>query len=450
MSLELSPNRSIPAKLFLFLTGLRADQRGTVTVMMGVLFPVLVGGLGIGFEISNWYLKTRTMQNAADAAAIAAASNGSSNFDIEAKAVAAQYGFVDGSNYVTVTASNTAACPAGGNNCYSVKITGAVPLYLAQVVGYKGDTTVNGAQGQALSLVSVAERTVAPAPVCLLALANSGAPGIRSNGAPKADMTGCNVMSNTTAACNGSNLQANIGMAHGTNNGCGNSQLSNVPQVSDPYSALASIISANTCGSYPQEPKKKNDPPLPISNEWLGAQSLNGNVQVCGDLQLTGNTTINAPAGTVLVIENGQLDTNGYTLSTTSGSALTIVFSGTTGGTYTHAPTGGGTLNFNAPTTGPWSGVAIYQDPKLTSGVDISAAGNSPTWDITGLVYLPNSNVTFSGAVNKSSYGASCFVLVVNTALINGTGSILEIGGCAVAGLSMPAAQIPSRGQLVY
>ena len=110
----------------------------------------------------------------------------------------------------------------------------------------------------------------------------------------------------------------------------------------------------------------------------------------------------------------------------------------------------GGTLDFNAPSTGPWSGIAIYQDPSLTSGVDISAAGNSPTWKITGLAYLPHASVTFSGAVNKSSNGASCFVMVVDNITINGTGSILETGGCQAAGLNMPTAQLPGRGELVY
>jgi hypothetical protein len=135
--------------------------------------------------------------------------------------------------------------------------------------------------------------------------------------------------------------------------------------------------------------------------------------------------------------------------TTSSGSALTVVFSGNNSGSYTHAPTGGGTLDITAPTSGVWKGVAIYQDPSLISGVDISAAGNSPTWDITGLVYLPHSSVTFSGAVNKSSNGNSCFVMVVDNVTINGTGSILAHGGCAAAGLSMPSGNPPGRGQLV-
>ena len=425
-----------------------ADRRGNAAIVLGLSLVPIVGALGLGFEVSNWYLRQHAMQNAADAAAIAAATNASSNYDVEAKAVAAQSGFVDGSSNVTVAASNTATCPAGGNTCYSVTISSYVPLYLSQVLGYGGNATLSGKPQESLSATAVALQGPMPTQYCILALASSGKQGIRSNGAPNANMTGCNVMSDTTSTCNGANLKATNGAAHGTNNGCGNNQYSNVPVVSDPYSGLASNIPTNTCKSYPQEPTKKSDPALPSTNQWSGTQHLMGNVPVCGDLQLTGNVTIDAPSNAVLIIENGQLDTNGYSITTSSGSGLTVVFSGTNSGS-THAPTGGGTLDISSPTSGPWQGVALYQDPSLTSGVDISAAGNSPTWDISGLVYLPHSSVTFSGAVNKSSNGQSCFAMVVDNILINGTGSILETGGCAAQGLTMPTGDLPGRGQLV-
>jgi hypothetical protein len=167
-----------------------------------------------------------------------------------------------------------------------------------------------------------------------------------------------------------------------------------------------------------------------------------GTVVVCGDQQLVGDTVLN---NTVVVIENGQLDTNGFTLR---GSNLTLVFSGSNNASYQHIPSGGGTIDISAPTSGDWSGVAIYQDPSLTTNVDISAAGNSPTWDITGLVYLPHSSVTFSGAVNKSSNGTECFVIVVDNITINGTGSIFaHDNNCSAAGLTMPRGG--SRGTLV-
>jgi hypothetical protein len=423
----------------------RADERGTVAILMGLLIVPLVGALGVGFEVSNWYMTVRGMQNAADSAALAAATNGGSNYDVEAKAVAAQYGFVNGTNNISITVSNTAACPGGGNNCYSVTISGLMPLLVSQVVGYGGDATLNGAAAKQLGAAAVATKGDSSASFCLLAL---GSNGIRTNGAPKANMK-CNVMSNYGSTCNGHNLGAPIGAAHNTNNGCGVAKYSNVPAAADPYVALASNIPADPCSSYPQEPSKKKDPPLPASNQLSGSQSWSGNVIKCGDIQLTGNVTVDAPAGAVLVIENGQLDTNGYSITTTSGSGLTVVFSGDNSGSYTHAPTGGGTLDIAAPTSGVWSGVAIYQDPKLTSGVDISAAGNTPTWDITGVVYLPKSSVTFSGIVNKAGYGKSCFVLVVLDITVNGTGEILPNGECIPAGvLNMPTTTIPGRTTL--
>jgi hypothetical protein len=428
---------------------LRADERGAVSVIMGFLLIPLVGALAVGFEVSNWYLITRGMQNAADAAAMAAATNGGSNYDVEARAVAAQYGFVNGTNNITIAVANTAPCPGGGNNCYSVTISGFMPLLLSQVVGYRGDATLNGAAAKQLGSSSIAGHPGAPVSFCLLAL---GPQGIRTNGAPKANMN-CNVMSNSGATCNGHNLGAPIGAASNTNNGCGVIAYSNVPAVTDTYAPFASKIPADSCGgSYPQEPGKKGTP-LPASNQWSGSKSLpSGDTKICGDLQLTGNVTIDTPlggSGSVLTIFNGQLDTNGYTISTTNGSGLTVVFSGDNG-SYTHAPTGGGTIDIAAPTSGPWSGVAIYQDPKLTSGVDISAAGNSPAWDITGLVYLPNSSVTFSGAVNKAGFGKSCFVLVVKDITVNGTGMILPNGQCIPAGLlAMPTTTIPGRATLV-
>jgi hypothetical protein len=414
---------------------LRADERGAVSVVMGVLMIPLIGALGIGFEVSNWYLSARGMQNAADAAALTAATTGGSNYAVEAKAVAAQYGFVNGSNNISVAVSNAAACPAGGNNCYSVTISGLVPLYLSQIVGYRGDATLNGAAAKQLGSSAIA--SYSPMSFCLLAL---GPQGIRSNGAPKSSMA-CNTMSNTGSTCNGGDLGAPIGAAHNTNNGCGVKQYSNVPAAVDTYAALASKIPADPCGSYPQEPGKKGSA-LQASNQLSGFYSWGGNVVLCGDQQLTGNVTIDAPAGAVLVIENGQLDTNGYTFSTTKGSGLTVIFSGSNSGSYTHAPTGGGTLDIAAPTSGVWSGVAMYQDPKLTNGVDISAAGNTPAWDITGMVYLPNASVTLSGAVNKAGYGKSCFAMTVKDITVNGTGMILPNGECLQAGTAMPSSSI--------
>jgi Putative Flp pilus-assembly TadE/G-like len=443
----------------------RKDRGGSVAIIMGVLIIPLVGALGIGFEVSNWYMTVRGMQNAADAAAIAAAVNAGANYDVEAKAVAAQYGFVDGTNTISIAVSNTAACPDGsGNNCYSVAISGSVPLLVSQVVGFAGDATVNGAKQKNLSSLAVAKQGQTNDNPCLLALASSGAPqGIRTNGAPTGNMNGCNSMSNTAAQCNGHDLGLGISYAVGSNSGCGAKQRSS-PALADPYAYMATanpggipaLSSSGCAGSYPQETHHGNS----SSGGTARSGPINlsaGNTFWCGDQLLTGDVTITAPAsGAVLIIENGQLDLNGHVFQTSAGSALTLVFSGTNGGGYIHAPTDntngpGGGLDITPPTTGPWAGVAIYQDPSLTTGVDISSAGNSPTWNITGLVYTPHATVNLKGAVDKSTNGKSCLVLVADNFQISGTGGILktDIGQCQAAGLNMPTVKIPGGAVLV-
>ena len=146
-----------------------------------------------------------------------------------------------------------------------------------------------------------------------------------------------------------------------------------------------------------------------------GTASLGGNTLICGDLRLTGDVTIDAPSGAVLYIENGLLDLQGYTFRTASGSGVTIVFTGTNTGSYQHYPTDNGGAwypRYRGTKDRTVSGMAIYQDPSLTRNVDFTYAGNSPTWDLTGGVYLPNADVTISGAINKSTNGAVCMVMV--------------------------------------
>jgi Flp pilus assembly protein TadG len=428
---------------------------------MGLLIVPFMGFLAMGFEVSNWYLITRGMQNAADASVLAAAINNSANYRTEANAVAVLYGFVNGTNNVSIAVTNTAACPSGGNNCYSVTISGYTPLLVSQIVGYQGNANLNGSLQKSLSAVAVAKSATQPQDLCLLALAGSGTtPAIHTNGAPTGNMNGCDSMSNTAAQCNGHNLGLGISFAVGSNNGCGATQLQN-PAIADPYFHFSTNIPAlNTSGcnnTYPQETHHGNSSSIATSNQLSGTLTLTaGNHFLCGDQLLTGNVTVNAPAtGAVLIIENGQLDLNGNTFQTSSGSGLTVVFSGTNG-SYTHAPTDntngpGGALNIAAPNSGNWSGVAVYQDPSLTSGVDVSAAGNSPTWDITGLIYMPHATLTLKGAIDKSNFGHQCVVMVADNFQISGTGGILktDIGECSQAGLTMPTAVIPGAAQLV-
>jgi hypothetical protein len=274
---------------------------------------------------------------------------------------------------------------------------------------------------------------------CILTLAGlpghtTTDPGLDGRGLSHANMNGCSIMSNTGANCSGHDLGATYVDAHGTVSGCGTSQKNNVPLVSDPDASLATSIPSTTCTS-------------PAVTSWpTGPRTLTSTPTIlCGDLKLsTGDVALTTPSsGAVLVIANGRLNTNGNKLSTASGSALTIIFTGPdTSGTYSHYPTGRGTLDFMAPTSGTWKGIAIYQDRALTnvSSVSFTYDGNSPTWNITGVAYLPHAGITFKGAVNKSAFGQSCLLFIADNITMKGTASIEQTttASCALAGVTLP------------
>ncbi len=429
---------------------LRRDQRGAVALIAALAMTILCGVVGLAIDVGLWYRTTRAMQNAADAAAIAAARDGTSTFQNTGKAIAARYGFVDGTDGISIVILANQTCPSGSTSCYRATINDAAgPQFFSKVLGVPAPP---------LSSAAVVDSTAGGTlkQYCMLALAGSGAnPAVLTNGAPKADMSGCDIMSNTGMTCHGHNLNADSGDAAGTNNGCGNVQNSNVPKVNDPYAWMATQnIPASTCGSnFPQKPNGNNLAAFITAGgtRWLDTQVFTtSTATVCGDLVLAPvgsvSNVITPPGGTVVFIYNGTLDLRGKTLKATGGG-LTLVFTASPAGPvepepYPTTSSGNGTLDFAAPTSGVWQGIAIYLDPKMPAQ-SFTYAGNSPTWNITGLVYMPKTSMTFSGAINKSTTGADCFVLVVDSIRINGTGSILAHGGCGPANVPMPTNTIP-------
>lgn len=425
------------------------DKRGNVAAITALLLVPLIGAMSLGTEASSWFLIRRAMQNTADSAVLAAAANGDTSQTqpctepcTEAKSVATQYGFTNGANNTIVTALNNVTCPgspSGATNCYQVTITKNVPLYLTEVVGYTG---TGGSGTQTITATAIASPPV-PREFCDLSLASGTDITISGN-----DLV-CYLKSNDSVRCNG--LASELVVYVNDNKGCDN--VSQARALPDPYASLAvGNIPANPCtpvnskNSYPQEPS------LPAGNQLSGALTWPATKIFCGDVQLTNNVNLTtASPGTVLVIENGQLDLNGYKLKTLNGSGLTIIFTGPkiNGFSPTQYPTDNvptpGTLDMVAPTTGHWSGVAIYQylADQTYGSESITYRGGSnnyATWDITGLVYLPTARLNFWGTVGKSSNGVSCFSIVDSTIDVNGTGAIYNNSQsqCTQAGLVPP------------
>ncbi len=95
----------------------------------------------------------------------------------------------------------------------------------------------------------------------------------------------------------------------------------------------------------------------------------------------------------VYVLHNSDLRLNGGRKIT--GTGVTIFMSGTS----TITVNGNSTIDITAPTSGVYSGIAIFGDRDSAGDFDLS--GNSGV-SIVGAVYSPNSSITYTG--NNSSF----------------------------------------------
>jgi hypothetical protein len=115
----------------------------------------------------------------------------------------------------------------------------------------------------------------------------------------------------------------------------------------------------------------------------------------------------------VIVIENGSLKlASGASISA---ARTAIVLTGNNNvASAIEFPNGEGhsaTLSLSPPTNpdNPWKGIAVYQDPALTYRV-ANDWGPGATFNVDGVVYLPNSDLEMQGIAASNNYKCTKFV----------------------------------------
>jgi Flp pilus assembly protein TadG len=409
-----------------------ADRGGNIAIITALAMPVLIGTAGLGVEVGYWYYLTRGMQSAADSAAVAAATNGSSNYATEARAVAAQYGFQDGVNNAMVTASNTATCPSGEGSCYSVTITSLVPLFLSQVVGYQGTTKIKGTPYTALSSTATA-KVSGTSNACMLALdpADSGSMTMQGG---NLTLDSCDLAVNSSSVTalwkQGGNLTAHaidvVGNYYSQGGKMTPAPTTGHRAVTDPY---AGLYSSNDVAAM------ASDGPTCAGTSVTSSNPPSPGVY-CGGLSFTGaGSGIKFSAG-VYIIQGGSLSFHGGKIS---GTGVTFVLT-KYNGSYATADWQGVSGSLTAPTSGPWSGMLVYADPTSSAGA-LSSSVTGGKLDMTGALYFPTQGLTFTGG-SKSS---TCTQVLGYTIALTGGGYV----GSSCSGTGVQTIPSDGRGQLV-
>lgn len=169
------------------LRSLRPDETGGVGVFIGLSLPVVIGSVGLAFDINRGLEQRIINQRAADMAALGAAMAFRSDQNVSVlQPTAIDLGRVNGVSDATVEAEVVDDYPNDGDQSVRVTVTSQVPFTLARVLGFGGSYSV--ASQSFASLVTKAQYA-AP---CFLAL-SSDSDAFTTNGGASVNAPDCSI-----------------------------------------------------------------------------------------------------------------------------------------------------------------------------------------------------------------------------------------------------------------
>jgi hypothetical protein len=429
------------------------DDRGVSAAIVAIALPALIGFGALGVETGAWFTTKLRNQSAADAAAISAG-----------------YEVLAGKTHVADD-----LIPAAGEAATRNGYTGTTPAveypYSDAIIGNGVAVTLQQNQetllaAMFLSGVTVATKAVAIIEVldhpCVLALGTMNT-DVELAASTSLFMPNCSVAANSIGSTaialdSGSSITAATLVTAGEiavqgspiNPAAPPSEFTlatpamiGAPNVPDPYAGIlthsyltADMRTGPRCTSTKSEGMKTYSSNCVVSGKGLTYSKikLTGNTQISGSWDILSNQTVDLSPGAYWITDGDlTIESNGVlkcsACDSAKGTGVTIILTTTanTVGAVSMAP--GSVFSLNAPSSGRFSGIVMAQDGSPSRG---SSVTGMPGATLNGLVYFPNSSLTFHG--NPSAAGPKCLLLVVGSLNVDASSS-LDIGGCASAGL---------------
>jgi hypothetical protein len=416
---------------------LRGDERGAAAVVMGLVSPVLIGGMALGAETGYWYYTQRKLQHAADVAAHAAGVRkrvGDSQARLEQAAlqVAALSGFIPfkTTEGPTQTVANLAVHTPPKSGAFTDQ-PGAVEVALHEIHARMLSSIFSD------DPIRIAARAVAKleggSPACVLALSETKPKAVEVSGSSSATLKDCSVAANSvqsdayympnSTAYLSADCISTVGEAAIKNPSpslldlkvCTSVQ-ENAPKTLDPY---ADVMEPNMSTAPACAPVNKFNGPVTIAPQT-------GNVmRFCGGLTLKG--TITFKEDVLYIIDGGDLTITGGELH---GERVTFFFANDATADLAGRPL----LDLSAPPTGPYAGLLFF-----SSRCDLSPASCGEVFKITGnvgstvqgAVYLPGSAIEFLGNSESTN---DCLQVIADKITFTGNSTIKMGSACSGAG----------------
>jgi len=468
---------------------LLTEPRGQAGVITAILAPVIIGAAALAIDAALWQVNQRSLQGAADQAAIAginayvaSGDNGAVATDATAQAAALAVAASFGYPACTQTPTNGCPCTSGygscaglplnptsttcqndPTNCLQVIITQPQQRFLSQVV-YSGNPVAEAR----------AATTLGAGGSCVLALDQApnplvNPPSVSLGGSSTMDLSACNLVNNLndpnatandTDVTGSSVLQATNGgqiLLAQTNTFFGQGQVSPTPiygssPAPDPYASRTPPSTSGGC-TYPNATYdttatiSSSSPPLGTSMTVSGTTypvhftpaSPTTPVVICGGLNITTGSVYLDPG--IYIMDGGGLTATGN--AAIYGTGVTIYV--TCDSYYTNL------------TTNPFNNKKISPAPDCTKNYGtISIAGTSgsctghsgDTCDANGYCNSPSSpkcisssdcggNTKYCSHPDGTFYGDVGNTTAINN-LVQFPVTLIGVSNPAISGLGIP------------
>lgn len=399
------------------------DKSGSYLIIGALMMPVLIGFVGLGTDYGLWVYTHQSAQSATDSAAVSAATDGNvANVTLQAGAVTASYGFVNGMNGATVTVNQP---PTSGShtaiaNAVEVIVTQQkAPLFSAVFLSKP---------------VTISARSVAIPNIgtgCVIALDSTASGAVTVQGSSQINLQNCNLYDNSNNASaltiGGSAAVAAlsvgvVGGISGTSSitASGGIKTGLLP-TPDPYAAV----------SFP-----------PFYGCDYHNLKINSSVTLspgvyCGGMQVNAGAVVTLNPG-IYYVDQGSLSVAGN--ATINGAGVTIVFTSGNNSNWATASIGSNAnINLTAPTTGPTAGIVIFGDRNMPVGTAFKMIGGD-TQSLSGAIYLPKAALNYAGGSGASN---GCTQIVADTLNWSGNSNLsLNCSGAATKPIGSKTASL--------
>lgn len=373
------------------------DDSGQALVFTAVCMTCLFGMIAFAADVGVMLRDRRLLQVAADAAAVAGASELSyGGATSAAKSASATNGFTDGSNGVTVTVSTPPATGThtGCTGCVEVVVTKAQPTLFMKFFSFNS--------------INVKARAVATnagiAQGCVIVTSKNASPAMTMQGSFDVSTPSCGIVVNSNASgalnftgAGGTLTAGSVGVAGTATGQTGDSTpapVTGIVPVSDPMQSLPAPTyntnPSNTCTSLP-------------ATSTLGPATSGGTVCYNGSGSKNTIALSNVTLNPGVYVMNGNVTFSG----SVTGSGVTLYL-------LAGLDASNGTLNLVAPTTGTYAGDLLFAARTDTSALTFDKGNASGV--LKGIIYAPAAPMILHDSGGDTSGGLQLITdLIVNT-----------------------------------